>query len=363
MTDVIAGFTVNFRRRLGRGAIGNVYKATDKGGKPVAAKQVDSSRSEKSAIRELENAQRHVMLTHENIVKIFHILNEEDIWVFMEYCEGGDLNNYSKEKFHELQDNKISIMHQISKGLAFLHSCRIAYRDIKPENVLIQPNTEFTLPTVKLTDFGLAKYRYLDPQDTTSAMETKLGTRLYMAPEFYNQNEKGKIKYHKDVDVYALGLTFAAIISAEEGQNLKPTAVDCEKTEWAQPIGLAMVGRHDSGKPQLIVVQENQTDTIEIQTAKEIIRQATAFNPKERPTAKNIVEKFEALLPDEGNGSTQEISEEVGIQVKTGNNPFKGWSNIPYGFFNPFKMISWTPPTHPQILSTSQQKPVHLESQ
>ncbi len=39
----------------------------------------------------------------------------------------------------------------------------------------------------------------------------------------------------------------------------------------------------------------------------------------------------------------------------------KGWSNFPYGFLNPFgERISLTPSTHPQILSTSQQKPVHL---
>ncbi len=193
MTDEIAGYLVNFRKRLGRGAIGNVYMATDKDGNKVAAKQVDSSRSERSAVRELQNAQRHALLIHENIVKIFEILNEEDIWVFMEYCEGGDLNDYSKKCFSEMQEKKISIMHQTAKGLAFLHNQRIVHRDIKPENVLVKPNSGSSLVTVKLTDFGLAKY--LDPDDTTSAMETKLGTILYMAPEFYNQNEKGKVKY------------------------------------------------------------------------------------------------------------------------------------------------------------------------
>ena len=42
----------------------------------------------------------------------------------------------------------------------------------------------------------------------------------------------------------------------------------------------------------------------------------------------------------------------------------KGWSNFLYGFLKPFgERISQTPPTHSQILSTSRQKPVHLESQ
>ena len=44
--------------------------------------------------------------------------------------------------------------------------------------------------------------------------------------------------------------------------------------------------------------------------------------------------------------------------------PPKGWSNFPYRFLNPFgKRISLTPPTHHQILSTSRQKPIHLEPQ
>ncbi len=298
MTDEIAGFLVNFRKRLGRGAIGNVYMAIDKDGKPVAAKQVEGSRSDRRAVRELDNAQRHLLLNHENIVKIFRIVNEEDIWVFMEYCEGGDLNNYSKSHFSKLQENKIGIMYQMSKGLAFLHdSCRISHRDIKPENVLIEPQPASPLPTVKLTDFGLAKY--LDLEDSTSAMETKLGTRLYMAPEFYNQDEKGKIKYHKDVDVFALGLTFSAIITAEPGQHLKPIAAGCENTEWAQPIGLAMLTRHTTGQPELIVVRDNPGDTAKIRALKEIIREAIALRPAYRPSAQNIVERLEALLPDD----------------------------------------------------------------
>ncbi len=286
MTEEIAGYLVNFRKRLGRGAIGNVYKATDKDGSTIAAKQVDSSRSERSAVRELQNAQRHAMLNHENIVNIFKILNEEDIWVFMEYCDGGDLNDYSKQHFSELQENKISMMYQMSKGLAFLHSQRIAHRDIKPENILVKPKSGSSLVPVKLTDFGLAKY--LDPEDSTSAMETKLGTRLYMAPEFYNQNEKGEIKYHKDVDIFALGLTFTSLINAKPGQHLKPVAVGCQNIEHAQPIGLAMLGRHTNGQPSLIVLKDNPEDSPEIHKVKEIIQQSIAFNPADRPTAQYI---------------------------------------------------------------------------
>ena len=253
-------------------------------------------------------------------MKILHIHDDEDIWVFMDYCEGGDLNDYSKHHFDELQDGKIAIMSQMSKGLAFLHDCRISHRDIKPENVLIKPQSGSQLVTVKLTDFGLAKY--LDPEDTTSAMETKLGTRLYMAPEFYNQDEKGEIKYHKDVDIFALGLTFVAIIDAKPGQNLKPIAAGCEHTEWAQPIGLAMLGRHTRGLPGLVIARENVQDTAEIRAVKEIIRRAIAFCPEDIPTARYIVKSIEKLLPparktlEVGGTSYKESIDEVKSPVR-----------------------------------------------
>ena len=309
MTDEIAGYEVNFRKRLGRGAIGNVYMAKDKGGNNVAAKQVDSSRSERAAVRELDNARRHVRLNHENIVKIFQIVNEEDIWVFMEFCEGGDLNEYSKNHYSDLQENKISVMYQMSKGLAFLHSSRISHRDIKPENVLMKPKPHGTSPvTVKLTDFGLAKY--LDPADSTSAMETRLGTRPYMAPEFYNQDEKGEIEYHKDVDIFALGLTFVALITAQPDQNLKPNAEGCDKIEKAQPIGMAMLGRKERGLPELTVIIHNPGDNADIHAVKEIIRNCIAFSPADRTSAETIVTRLTEILP-----VTHEAKQEEPVEV------------------------------------------------
>ncbi len=191
MTEKIAGFEVNFRKSLGRGAIGNVYMATGKDGSNIAAKQVDKTRSERSALRELGNALKLKQLLHENIVEILHIYDEEDIWIFMEFCSGGDLNNSSRKNFKELQKNKFDIMIHVSRGLAFLHSLRIAHRDIKPENILIQPVPGIRPMVAKLADFGLAKF--IDPEDSTSAMETHVGTRLYMAPEFWDMNIEGQL--------------------------------------------------------------------------------------------------------------------------------------------------------------------------
>ncbi len=297
MTANIAGYQVNLLRRIGRGAIGNVYKAKDKGGTTIAAKQVDMTRSERAALRELQSAQKHSKPSHDNIVKIFHILNEEkEIWVFMEYLSEGDLNTFATNYFSEFNKLKIDMMTQMTRGLVFLHDQKICHRDIKPENILIevlQSSVETKMVTVKLTDFGIA--RFPDPNDSTSAMHTKIGTQHYMAPDFFILKDDGKPKYHKSVDIFALGLTFQAMLQIKEGANLKPFAEGCKLSESSQAIGQIMFNRHLYKQPELVIVKQNNDDCDEIQRVKDLIRQATLFTPDQRPIAQEILETLETL--------------------------------------------------------------------
>ncbi len=312
MTDTIAGYVVNFRSRIGRGAIGNVYKAKDKDGNIIAVKEVDKSMSERKAVREVENAQKQWKLNHENIVKIFHICNEDDIWVFMEYLPGGDLNNYARDNHEQLQENKVNFMTQISEGLNFLHGNRICHRDIKPENILIQP-TDGTIKTlVKLTDFGIAKFR--GPHDKTSIMHTKLGTQNYMAPEFWIIHEDGKTRYRKSVDIFATGLTFLSMLQAVKGKNLKPVADGCMKCESSYVIGSIMYQRLTNNKPDLIIVQDREADSAEIRAIKKLIRHATQFKPEERPSAKQMLQVLKSL-------SGQTAGDEEPLHQDTSQNP------------------------------------------
>ena len=296
-TCTIAGYEVFLRKRIGRGAIGYVYKAKDKHGTIIAAKEVDSSRSERSAVRELENAQKQSKLNHPNIVKIFHICNEEDgIWVFMEYLGGRDLKHYAREHNAELQKNRLDLMIQVSRGLNFLHESKIAHRDVKPENILLEPLAEGRPIVVKLTDFGLAKFP--DPQDPTSTMHTKLGTENYMAPEFWIKTPEGKRRYNKSVDIFALGLTFQAILKADQGGNLKPVAEGCTLAESTQYIGSMMYMRHVYKQPELDVVLCNQSDSTETTYLKDLIRWATLFKPENRPTSSEILDQLLRIHPE-----------------------------------------------------------------
>ncbi len=286
MTENIAGYDVNFRRRLGRGAIGFVYLATDKNGVTIAAKQVDNMRSDRAAIREIDNAQKQSRLDHKNIVKILHVVNEEDIWVFMEYLDGGDLGNFAINHYAELKSMRVDLMIQILRGLSYLHDSKICHRDIKPENILVQLGKSIV---VKLTDFGLAKFP--DPNILTTVMKTKLGTANYMAPELFAED----VKYRKSVDIFAVGLTFQAILQMKISEKLKPEAVGWTEPESSQAIGVIMYMRHMYGQPQLTVVEHRREDGTTIKAIKYLVERATLFKPDDRPTAQDMLSDLEAL--------------------------------------------------------------------
>ena len=209
----VVRYNVELRRQLGRGAYGTVYKAKDNKGTIVAAKEIDKDPSSRGSLQELENSVKHKQLNHKNIVRILDIYKDDtQMWIFQEFCNGGDLNNYARTHFQEFSGGKLMIMQQIAEGLTFLHDLRIAHRDMKPGNILIHRQTGEQPITVKLTDFGLAKFHPLDARSST--MSSNVGTRLYKAPELWNRNEDGGITYHKSVDVYTMGLTFLAMLQA-----------------------------------------------------------------------------------------------------------------------------------------------------
>ncbi len=296
MTCQIGPYIIDLRKKLGRGHFGIVYRAEDTVGTKVAAKQLDSSSKFKATLKELANAWKQQDLHNINIVKIFDIKIEEEedeLWIVMEFCTGGDLNKYSLSNYDELQKVKVNLMKQMASGLAYLHDRRIAHRDIKPENILLQqlPGSDFLV--VKLTDFGLAKFH--SPTAERTEMTTNLGTQNYKAPEFWDMDADQKIHYHKNVDIYALSLTYLALVTAERGKNLRPHAVGCDPSEHYQPIGLVMFNRNRDKKDELCVVEAAEQDGEELRIVKRIIQRGTSIRPDVRPTAEKILGELQVL--------------------------------------------------------------------
>ncbi len=225
----IGGYTVykDEFHMLGNGAFGKVYRAKDDvQGTTVAAKCLPERNLTEEPETVLENLRKLCHLRDDddhdendpnsgvvNILRCYEILQENNkIWVFMELCAQGDLSKFFLGPENPSDSDKLRIMLGAARGLAFLHKKKITHRDIKPLNILISDDG-----TAKLTDFDLSKFLGGRSQDTVS-MHTVHGTEPFYAPEMWmGRREDNKLEegYHKCVDIFAMGLTFLAVIQGE----------------------------------------------------------------------------------------------------------------------------------------------------
>ncbi|KAG7191633.1 Protein kinase [Scheffersomyces spartinae] len=190
--------------RAGRGALGAVYLAQNRqSGAKVAIKQMDLNVQPR---KELIINEILVMKDsqHNNIVNFLdsYLRNSNDLWVIMEYMEGGSLTEVIENNEFKLNERQIAtICFETLKGLQFLHRKHIIHRDIKSDNVLLDAKGN-----VKITDFGFcAKLT-----DQRNKRATMVGTPYWMAPEVVKQKE-----YDEKVDVWSLGIMTIEMIEGE----------------------------------------------------------------------------------------------------------------------------------------------------
>ncbi|MDR1067559.1 MAG: serine/threonine protein kinase [Clostridiales bacterium] len=196
---------------IGQGGMSRVYLAMDKRlNKQWAVKEVTKNPLDKnndvivrSAIAEANMMKR---LDHPSLPRIVDVIeNARFIYVVMDYIEGETLDKILREDGAQKQESVIEWAKQLCKALYYLHTCKppIIYRDMKPANIILQPNGD-----IKLLDFGIAReYKEQSDGDTVS-----LGTKGYAAPEQFG----GKGQTDQRTDIYSLGVTLYHIVT---GQN------------------------------------------------------------------------------------------------------------------------------------------------
>jgi serine/threonine-protein kinase len=194
--------------RLGRGGMGEVYRADDlKLGQPVALKFLPPDLDRDPArLTQLHTEVRMArQVSHPNVCRVYDI-DEVDGQTFlsMEYVDGEDLSALLRRIGRFPEERGLEIARQICAGLASAHDRGVVHRDFKPANVMLDGAGQ-----VRITDFGLAG---------AAGESLRAGTPAYMAPE---QLAGGEVTRRSDI--YALGLVLYEMFTGQralEGKNL-----------------------------------------------------------------------------------------------------------------------------------------------
>ena len=274
---------------LGRGGMGEVYKATHRMlARPAAIKLIHpemlASRDRKSAglavTRFRREAEAAAQLRSPHTVELYDFGEAEDgtLYFVMELLEGMDLETLVRKEGPLPQERVIHILRQVSESLEEAHALGLVHRDIKPANIHVG-RVGLRHDFVKVLDFGLVKS--VQPSGGEDSMATAAGltpgTPAYLAPELaLGERCDGR------ADLYGLGcvayylLTGQLVFEAKNGlqmitkhlqeQPVPPSArTELDVSPELDRVVLACLAKRPEDRPQSATELDRMLRDIEIQ--------------------------------------------------------------------------------------------------
>ncbi|KAJ7293506.1 kinase-like domain-containing protein [Mycena rebaudengoi] len=239
---------------IGKGSYGRVYLALNvTNGELMAVKQIEVVEALKFESETLKN------LEHPNVVQYLGFEETpKNLNVFLEYVPGGTIGSSLSK--HGRFSNEVTkwFTLQILAGLEYIHSTGILHRDLKGDNILVEPSG-----VCKISDFGISKKEDMKGQAFTELR----GTVYWRAPEVIDSRKKG---YDSKVDIWSLGCVVHEMWSGErpwQGQELVSVMLQLYKDKQPPPL------------PNDVALSDLALD---------FRRTCFAMNPRDRPTARAL---------------------------------------------------------------------------
>lgn len=191
------------QRRLGKGGMARVYLAEDESlDRQVAIKILEDRHSDDPHFVERfqREARAAARLNHPNLVQIYDRAQVDGTsYIVMEYVEGETLKDLIRREAPLDPRRAIGIAMQVLAALRVAHQAGVIHRDIKPQNILVQPDGR-----VKVADFGIARAGGSDMTEAGSIV----GTAQYLAPEQAQGLDLGP-----PADLYAVGVVLYEMLT------------------------------------------------------------------------------------------------------------------------------------------------------
>ncbi|ETW09584.1 TKL/LISK/LISK-DD1 protein kinase, variant 1 [Aphanomyces invadans] len=257
---------------IGHGAFSTVHKGMYNSTMPVAIKRQKVTQASTYINRELALLQE---TNHPRLVQ--HIgsctcnnLTPPEVWIVSEYMAGGDVAQILalNQETHVTWVQCIQIALDAAQALAYLHDQGIIHRDIKSANLLLDDKMR-----CKLGDFGMARRTETGSHQPKRRMSL-CGTDAYMAPEMYISEE-----YDERADVFSLGVVLMELGCRQQASHTTGFMQRWPQTQFRVNLDAFRAQKLSTCPPSLALLAES----------------CVAFEPDERPVAREVVEWLEDL--------------------------------------------------------------------
>lgn len=190
---------IKFQEKIASGAFGDLYKGSYCG-QDVAIKilrnvQDDSAQYEEFA-QEVSIMRK---VRHKNVVQFIGACTRKpNLCIVVEYMPGGSVYDYMRKVGALKLSTVMKVAVEICRGMDYLHKRKIAHRDLKAANLLMDETG-----IVKIADFGVARV-----MDTAGVMTAETGTYRWMAPEVIEHKP-----YGEKADVFSFGIVLWELLT------------------------------------------------------------------------------------------------------------------------------------------------------